>query len=109
MIALSWLIYAMTLYPEVQARGQEEIDRVVGRGRIPNFGDMEELVYVQAMVREVIVEDISAKYVGSRPSVSFHLQILRWQPVIPLGLPHRLMEVHFVMFYSPMMVRLKNF
>ncbi|KAE9385564.1 cytochrome P450 [Gymnopus androsaceus JB14] len=103
MIALSWLIYAMTLYPEVQARGQEEIDRVVGRGRIPNFGDMEELVYVQAMVREVIVEDISAKYVGSRPSVSFHLQILRWQPVIPLGLPHRLMEVHFVMFYSPMM------
>ncbi|KAE9402133.1 cytochrome P450 [Gymnopus androsaceus JB14] len=69
-IALSWLIYSMTLFPEVQARGQEEIDRVVGRDRLPNFGDMGELVYVQAMVKE----------------------ILRWQPVIPLALPHRLME-----------------
>lgn len=47
----------MTLYPEVQSRGQEEIDRVVGRERVPKFSDMEELVYVRAMVKEVTLVD----------------------------------------------------
>ncbi len=60
----------MVLHPEVQAKAHEEIDRVVGRHRLPNFGDRDSLPYVNAIVKEV----------------------LRWYPVSPLGLPHRLTQ-----------------
>ncbi|KAI3602517.1 cytochrome p450 [Moniliophthora roreri] len=65
---LTWLIVAMVLHPEAQKRAQEEIDRVVGRDRMPTFKDFNQLVYVRAFVKEV----------------------LRWRPVGPLGVPHRL-------------------
>ena len=53
----------MTLYPEVQVRAQEEIDRVVGHDRLPDFGDRDNLPYVEALLMET----------------------LRWHPVAPLG------------------------
>lgn len=53
----------MTLQPEVQKRAQAEIDSVVGLGRLPSFGDRQNLPYVEALVKEV----------------------LRWNPVGPLG------------------------
>lgn len=54
---------AMVLYPKVLKRGQEEIDNVVGRERLPNYEDQSNLPYVDAIVKEV----------------------LRWRPVTPLG------------------------
>lgn len=54
---------AMVLYPDVMRKAQAEIDRVVGRDRLPNFGDYDNLPYMRAMVKEV----------------------LRWRPVGPLG------------------------
>ncbi|KAK7056377.1 hypothetical protein VNI00_002931 [Paramarasmius palmivorus] len=65
---LAWFILTMVLHPEAQKRAQEEIDRVVGRGRMPSVNDQEHLVYVRALVKE----------------------LLRWRPVGPLGVPHRL-------------------
>ena len=56
----------MALYPEVQKKAQMEIDRVVGMDRLPSFADRPNLPYVDAVVKEV----------------------LRWNPVVPLGLPH---------------------
>lgn len=56
----------MTLYPDVQRKAQEEIDRVVGTDRLPGFEDREKLRYIDAIVKEV----------------------LRWHPVAPMGLPH---------------------
>jgi cytochrome P450 len=56
----------MTVYPEVQRKAQEEIDRVVGTGRLPTFEDRENLPYVDAIIKEA----------------------LRWHPVAPIGLPH---------------------
>ena len=53
----------MTLYPEVQRKAQEEIDRVIGSDRLPTFADRENLPYLEALVSEV------------------H----RWTPVTPLG------------------------
>ena len=53
----------MTLYPDVQRKAQEEIDRVVGNSRLPDYSDQDELPYVQAVLKEV----------------------LRWHPVTPLG------------------------
>ncbi|KAG1833877.1 cytochrome P450 [Suillus variegatus] len=57
---------AMVLNPEVQAKAQAEIDRVVGKDRLPNFNDRPALPYLEAVLRET----------------------LRWHPVIPMGVPH---------------------
>jgi cytochrome P450 len=54
----------MTLYPSIQREAQEEIDRVVGRHRLPSFEDKESLKYINALV----------------------LEVLRWNPIAPLGL-----------------------
>jgi cytochrome P450 len=61
--ALLSFFLAILVYPDVQAKGQEEIDRVVGKDRLPTLEDMERLPYVQAIVKEC----------------------WRWIPVIPMG------------------------
>ncbi|KAH8682197.1 cytochrome P450 [Xylariales sp. PMI_506] len=67
--ALNFFFLAMSLYPEVLAKAQEEIDRVLGDGgakRLPSFEDRDKLPYVEAVVKEA----------------------MRWQPIAPLSLPH---------------------
>ncbi|KAF9447473.1 cytochrome P450 [Macrolepiota fuliginosa MF-IS2] len=64
--SLSSFFLAMILHPEVQQKAREELDRVVGRGRLPDFTDRDSLPYITAITKEV----------------------LRWNPVAPLGLPH---------------------
>ena len=56
-------IAAMAMYPEVQKKAQEEIDRVVGKNRLPDFSDQDSLPYVNAVVKES----------------------LRWKLVVPTG------------------------
>ncbi|KZS88711.1 cytochrome P450 [Sistotremastrum niveocremeum HHB9708] len=60
----------MTLNPDVQSRAQEEIDRVVGRNRLPTISDRYKLPFVEALLKEV----------------------LRWHPSAPLCLPHRVLR-----------------
>lgn len=60
----------MTLYPEVQRKAQEEIDRVLGTGRLPQITDRVKLPYIEAVVKET----------------------LRWHPVAPMGIPHMSIE-----------------
>ncbi|KAI6025691.1 cytochrome P450 [Pisolithus orientalis] len=60
-------LLAMVLYPEAQAKAQEEIDRVVGDARLPEFKDRDNLPYVQAV----------------------YLETLRWHPIKPLLLPRK--------------------
>ncbi|GAW10045.1 cytochrome P450 [Lentinula edodes] len=69
-VTISYFLYAMSIYPNVQARAQRELDEVVGRSRMPTFDDMTQLPYIKAIVKEV----------------------LRWQPVTPLAVPHAAME-----------------
>ncbi|KAG0708656.1 cytochrome P450 [Suillus ampliporus] len=59
-------ILAMVLNPEVQVKAQAEIDRVVGKDRLPDFDDRPALPYLEAIMRET----------------------LRWHPVAPFGVPH---------------------
>ncbi|KAG8989392.1 hypothetical protein FRB90_002256, partial [Tulasnella sp. 427] len=63
-------LLAMILYPEVQAAAHAEIDKVIGRARLPTFDDKEKTPFLKAMV----------------------LETLRWNPAGPVGVPHRLME-----------------
>lgn len=64
MASIHSFFLAMTLYPEVRDRAQQEIDCVVGCDRLPSMSDREQLPYVRAVVSEV----------------------LRWNPVAPLSM-----------------------
>ncbi|EKM79763.1 hypothetical protein AGABI1DRAFT_127447 [Agaricus bisporus var. burnettii JB137-S8] len=64
--AIHVFLFAMLLNPDVLEKAQEEIDRVVGRSRQPEFDDIDTLPYVDAICKEV----------------------LRWRPVIPIGVAH---------------------
>lgn len=64
--ALVTFFNAMVSSPEVQRKAQEEIDRVIGTDRLPEYEDRKSLPYVEAIYREVV----------------------RWRPVSPLGIPH---------------------
>ncbi|THU89093.1 cytochrome P450 [Dendrothele bispora CBS 962.96] len=63
---MAWFIFSMIQFPQVQVRAHEELDRVVGRSRLPSFADIRHLPYIQALVKEV----------------------LRWRPAVPTGVPH---------------------
>lgn len=39
----------MTLFPEVLQKAQDEVDRVVGRDRLPEFSDRDNLPYITAL------------------------------------------------------------
>ncbi|KAJ3491621.1 hypothetical protein NLI96_g551 [Meripilus lineatus] len=60
----------MLLHPDVQKKAQQEIDRVLGEGKLPDFGDRESLPYVECVLQES----------------------MRWHPALPLGVPHRVMD-----------------
>ncbi|KAN0137798.1 Cytochrome P450 [Lactarius tabidus] len=64
--SLSSLFLALVLYPEVQKRARAELDTVVTRDKLPTFDDRPRLPYIDALCRE----------------------LLRWQMVTPLGVPH---------------------
>ncbi|GJJ06879.1 hypothetical protein Clacol_001075 [Clathrus columnatus] len=68
--ALEIFFLAMILYPKVQKKAHEELDRVITRTRFPTFEDRRVLPYVSAICKEV----------------------LRWHPVTPLAVPHSLSE-----------------
>ncbi|GAD95937.1 predicted protein [Paecilomyces variotii No. 5] len=66
--AMQSFILAMCHYPSWQNRLQSELDEVVGSSRVPSFEDIPRLPLVRAVAKEV----------------------LRWRPVVPGNLPHRL-------------------
>lgn len=57
---------AITVFPEVQKKAQEELDRVIGNDRLPVSADRDTLPYIMAVMKET------------------H----RWHPIAPMGLPH---------------------
>lgn len=60
-------VQAMLLYPDVQRRAQEELDRVVGPDRLPVMDDLVDLQYIRCCMKET----------------------LRWMPTTILGaVPH---------------------
>ncbi|KAG8770294.1 hypothetical protein FRC12_004372 [Ceratobasidium sp. 428] len=68
--ALSTFVLVMTLFPEKQRKAQLELDSILGLGRLPGFQDQDSLPYIGALISEV----------------------LRWHPVLPLGMPHTCVE-----------------
>ncbi|KAF9632405.1 Cytochrome P450 [Lasiodiplodia theobromae] len=64
--SLNNFLAAMALWPDVQRKAQEEIDRVVGPDRLPNEEDSIDLPYTRQCIQE----------------------LQRWISVAPLALPH---------------------
>lgn len=44
----------MVLFPDVQAKAQEEIDAVIGNERLPNWEDRPNLPYIRGVVEETL-------------------------------------------------------
>lgn len=61
----NWIL-AMVQYPEELKKAQEEIDRVVGPDRLPQWDDERDLPFIRAMIKET----------------------LRWRPVNKFGMYH---------------------
>ena len=57
----------MARNPEVMKKAQEELDRVVGKERLPDFSDRDNLPYIDALIKE----------------------LLRWNPPFPMSVANR--------------------
>ncbi|PVI03088.1 cytochrome P450 [Periconia macrospinosa] len=64
--AIITFFLAMLLFPDVQKKAQEELDRVIGSDRLPVSADISRLPYIEAIMKET------------------H----RWHPILPMGIPH---------------------
>ncbi|KAJ0306610.1 hypothetical protein COL516b_004403 [Colletotrichum fioriniae] len=71
-------IQAILIWPEVQRKAQEEIDRVIGRDRLPTIDDYQHLPYIRCCIKES----------------------LRWMPTVFLGVPHAAVKDDVYMGYS---------
>jgi len=69
-MVLQTFFLVMVLNPKVMEKAQEELDRVVGKERLPEFSDRDNLPYIDAVVKE----------------------ILRWNPPAPVGVSSRVTE-----------------
>lgn len=56
----------MILHPHVAKKAQEELDRVLGKGKFPEFSDRNDIKYIECIMKEC----------------------LRWRPPLPLGIVH---------------------
>lgn len=73
---MSTIVLAICLHPHIMTRAQAELDRVVGRDRMPSFQDSEHLPYIHAIIKES----------------------LRWMPLAPTGIV--MLPCHIVVSYS---------
>ncbi|KAJ7239357.1 cytochrome P450 oxidoreductase [Mycena rebaudengoi] len=66
----AFVFLGMVLFPDVQRKAQEELDRVIGTSRLPTMRDREHLPYIAAIQKEVS----------------------RWHSTAPGGIPHATTE-----------------
>ncbi|XP_073036240.1 cytochrome P450 78A5 [Primulina eburnea] len=53
-ILLEWILARMILHPEIQAKAQAEIDKVIGTNKAVTDSDLPNLPYTQAIVKETL-------------------------------------------------------
>ncbi|KAL8111144.1 cytochrome P450 78A5-like [Apium graveolens] len=53
-ILLEWILARMVLHPEIQAKAQSEIDRVVGENRTVSDSELQNLPYLNAIIKETL-------------------------------------------------------
>ncbi|KAF5382531.1 hypothetical protein D9615_002807 [Tricholomella constricta] len=73
--SMSIFFLAIVIHPECQVKAQEEIDRVIGQGRLPELTDRDSLPYMECLMQESL-------------SIFFNLLLLTQT----IGVPHRSLE-----------------
>lgn len=63
---MNWAVNLLVQYPEIQVKVAAEVDKVVGRDRLPSLTDRESLPYTTATLYE----------------------IMRYSSIVPLSVPH---------------------
>ncbi|KAK4397277.1 cytochrome [Sesamum angolense] len=53
-VLTEWILARLVLHPDVQSKVHDELDKVVGRSRAVTESDITELVYLTAVVKEVL-------------------------------------------------------
>ncbi|KAI3785648.1 hypothetical protein L1987_44772 [Smallanthus sonchifolius] len=53
-ILLEWVLARMVLHPDIQAKAQKEIDSVIGHDRPVTDSDLDNLLYLHAIVKETL-------------------------------------------------------
>jgi len=48
---MQWFSALIPAYPEIQAKAHEELDRVVGRDRLPTIEDEKNMPYIHAIIK----------------------------------------------------------
>lgn len=98
MSSISSFMLAMCMHPDAQAKAQEEIDRVVGKDRLPTFEDRRSLPYVEAVYREVMRLDPPIPLGKiSLPRYQYHYP--SWNARNLTGFPHTSTEDDFYCGY----------
>jgi hypothetical protein len=79
---MQWFSAIIPAYPEIQAKAHAELDRVVGRDRLPTIEDEQDLPYVRAIIKvslnicsNVVIQPILYWATGSR---AFPQSFLAW-------------------------------
>lgn len=52
--SLLWMIVFMLRNPDVKKRVQDELDNIIGRGRLPTIEDMSKLPYTETTILETL-------------------------------------------------------
>ena len=63
---MQWCVGLLVEHPEIQEKVAQEVDRIVGRDRLPSLDDREKLTYTTATLYEV----------------------MRYSTIVPLAVPH---------------------
>ncbi|KAK9275461.1 hypothetical protein L1049_022728 [Liquidambar formosana] len=53
-ILIEWILARMVLHPDIQSKVHDELDKIVGKSRPVTESDIPALVYLQAVVKEVL-------------------------------------------------------
>ncbi|KAJ3534780.1 hypothetical protein NMY22_g6770 [Coprinellus aureogranulatus] len=70
---ITTFILQMTLHPDIQAKAQAELDRVVGKYTLPTFADEPSLPYIGAIVKEILRCGVISLFSTG------------WHTIVPLG------------------------
>uniref|UniRef100_A0A8C5MQV6 Cytochrome P450 family 1 subfamily B member 1 n=1 Tax=Leptobrachium leishanense TaxID=445787 RepID=A0A8C5MQV6_9ANUR len=76
--ALQWLIFFLIRYTDIQKMMQEEVDRVIGRSRLPCIEDQPNLPYIMAFLYE----------------------LMRFSSFVPVTIPHATTKDTHLMGYN---------
>ena len=81
-----WFAAHIPAYPEIQARAHEELDRVVGRDRLPVPEDEKNLPYIRAIVK--VFSYLTQRRMNGQNAHGYTQEVERVHNPFWLGTPH---------------------